>query len=98
MNISVEAMMLSGAFGAVAMGASHRQPHRRAGRRRAQRAAGRGSSTRNLSHRIQINTFVVGLVLNALVLGLTSYLPVSWPGFGATRSPICGSRWLPTSR
>lgn len=27
-----------------------------------------------LSHRVQINTFVVGLVLNALVLGLTSYL------------------------
>ncbi len=28
----------------------------------------------NLSHRAEINTFVVGLVLNALVLGLTSYL------------------------
>jgi simple sugar transport system permease protein len=28
----------------------------------------------NLSHRAEINTFVVGLVLNSLVLGLTSYL------------------------
>jgi simple sugar transport system permease protein len=28
----------------------------------------------NLSHRVQINTFVVGLVLNSLMLGLTSFL------------------------
>lgn len=73
MNISIEAMMLGSAFTSVA----------------AASATGSASTGLlvgvltglvigivhgNLSHRAQINTFVVGLVLNALVLGLTSYL------------------------
>jgi simple sugar transport system permease protein len=73
MNISVEAMMLGAAFTSVATAS-------------ATGSAGVGLAVGvvtglvlgfvhgNLSHRAQINTFVVGLVLNALVLGLTSYL------------------------
>jgi simple sugar transport system permease protein len=73
LNISVEAMMLGAAFTSVASAS----------------ATGSatfglfigvitglviGLIHGNLSHRAQINTFVVGLVLNSLVLGLTSYL------------------------
>lgn len=73
MNISVEAMMLGAAFGSVATAS-------------ATGSASLGLVVgivigmvvafvhANLSHRAQINTFVVGLVLNTLVLGLTSYL------------------------
>ena len=73
LNISVEGMMLSGAFGAVAIGSTTGSPT-------VGLLAGAligllvGLVHANLSHRIQINTFVVGLVLNALALGLTSYL------------------------
>ena len=73
LNISVEGMMLSGAFGAVAIGSATGSP-----------TLGLVVGAvigllvalihANLSHRIQINTFVVGLVLNALALGLTSFL------------------------
>jgi general nucleoside transport system permease protein len=73
MNISVEAMMLSAAFTSVATASATGSA-----------AVGLGVGVMtglvvgfvhgNLSHRVQINTFVVGLVLNALVLGLTSYL------------------------
>ncbi len=75
-NISVEAMMLGGAFGAVA-GASV------TGSATTGLAAGMlvglliGFVHGNLSHRAAVNTFVVGLVLNTLVLGLTSYLIVT---------------------
>jgi ABC-type uncharacterized transport system permease subunit len=73
LNISIEAMMLGGAFCAVA-GAS---------------ATGSASTGlllgvlaglavafvhANFSHRLAVNTYVVGLTLNVLVLGLTSYL------------------------
>lgn len=73
MNISVEAMMLGAAFGSVGVAS-------------ATGSAGLGLVAgivigmlvalvhANLSHRADINTFVVGLVLNALVLGLTSFL------------------------
>jgi simple sugar transport system permease protein len=73
LNISVEAMMLGAAFGSVATAS-------------ATGSASLGLIAgilvglliavvhANLSHRAEINTFVVGLVLNALVLGLTSYL------------------------
>jgi simple sugar transport system permease protein len=76
LNISVEAMMLGGAFCAVA-GAS---------------ATGSASLGLligiaaglavafvhgNFSHRLAVNTYVVGLTLNVLVLGLTSFLSES---------------------
>jgi simple sugar transport system permease protein len=73
LNISVEGMMLSGAFGAVAIGNT-------TGSATVGLFAGAligllvGLVHATLSHRIQINTFVIGLVVNALALGLTSYL------------------------
>jgi ABC-type uncharacterized transport system permease subunit len=73
LNISVEGMMLSGAFGAIAVGSATGSP-----------TVGLLAGAlvgllvalvhANLSHRIQINTFVVGLVINTLVLGVTSFL------------------------
>ncbi len=72
-NISVEAMMLGAAFGSVAVASA-------TGSATIGLIAGVavgmviGLVHGNLSHRAEINTFVVGLVLNALVLGLTSYL------------------------
>ncbi|MER5650917.1 ABC transporter permease [Streptosporangium sp. NPDC002524] len=73
MNISVEAMMLGAAFGSVATASA-------TGSATTGLAAGVligilvGLVHGNLSHRLKINTFVAGLVLNALVLGLTGYL------------------------
>ncbi|MFI6288382.1 ABC transporter permease [Streptomyces sp. NPDC051018] len=73
MNISVESMMLGAAFTSIATASA-------TGSATAGLAVGVmtglviGFVHGNLSHRAQINTFVVGLVLNALVLGLTSYL------------------------
>ncbi|KQW10835.1 ABC transporter permease [Streptomyces sp. Root369] len=73
MNISVEAMMLGAAFTSVATASA-------TGSATVGLVAGVvtglvvGFVHGNFSHRAQINTFVVGLVLNALVLGLTSYL------------------------
>lgn len=73
MNISVEAMMLGAAFTSIATASA-------TGSAGVGLVAGVvtglviGFVHGNFSHRAQINTFVVGLVLNALVLGLTSYL------------------------
>ncbi|MFJ8494903.1 ABC transporter permease [Streptomyces sp. NPDC094038] len=73
MNISVEAMMLGSAFTSVATASA-------TGSATTGLVVGVltglliGWVHGNLSHRAQINTFVVGLVLNALVLGLTSFL------------------------
>ncbi|MEU4833642.1 ABC transporter permease [Streptosporangium sp. NPDC023615] len=73
MNISLEAMMLSAAFGSIAVASA-------TGSATTGLVAGVviglviGFVHGNLSHRLAINTFVVGLVLNALVLGLTSFL------------------------
>ncbi|MGC5013456.1 ABC transporter permease [Streptosporangium sp. DT93] len=73
MNISLEAMMLSAAFGSIAVAST-------TGSATTGLLAGVviglviGFVHGNLSHRLAINTFVVGLVLNALVLGLTSFL------------------------
>ncbi|MFF6780519.1 ABC transporter permease [Streptomyces sp. NPDC012510] len=73
MNISVEAMMLGAAFTSVAAASA-------SGSATIGLVAGvlvgliLGFVHGNLSHRAQINTFAVGLVLNALLLGLTSYL------------------------
>lgn len=72
-NISVEGMMLGGAFSSVAAASV-------TGSATVGLLAGAlvglvvGVVHGNLAHRVQINTFVVGLVLNALVLGLTSFL------------------------
>lgn len=73
LNISVEAMMLSGAYAAVAAASV-------TGSASTGLAAGAlaGAAVALvhalLSHALAVNTFVVGLVLNALALGLTSYL------------------------
>jgi ABC-type uncharacterized transport system permease subunit len=74
-NISIEAMMLSGAFTSIAVASA-------TGSATVGLVAGALSGLviavvhANLAHRIQVNTFVVGLVLNSLVLGLTSFLLV----------------------
>lgn len=73
LNISIEAMLLGSAFTSIAAASA-------TGSASFGLVVGIvtglviGYVHANLSHRAQINTFVVGLVLNALVLGLTSYL------------------------
>jgi simple sugar transport system permease protein len=73
LNISVEAMMLSGAY-AGAMGSS--VMHNAGAGLLWGAAIGVviGVIHGNLSHRLRTNTFVVGITLNVLALGLTSYL------------------------
>ncbi|PBC35903.1 ABC transporter permease [Rhodococcus sp. ACPA4] len=72
-NISVEGMMLGAAFGSVAVASA-------TGSATTGLVAGAlvglviAMVHGNLVHRAHINTFVVGLVLNALVLGLTTFL------------------------
>src|ERR1700730_3207502 len=73
LNISVEAMMLSGAYaGALGSSVSHNAA--------AGFLWGMGAGLlvalihANFSHRLQANTFVVGLTLNVLALGVTNYL------------------------
>ncbi|MBT0772447.1 ABC transporter permease [Kineosporia sp. J2-2] len=81
LNISVEAMMLGAAFGSVAVASA-------TGSATLGLLAGVLIGAlialvhANLSHRAEINTFVVGLALNTLVLGLTSYFIAS-SGFGS---------------
>ena len=73
LNISIEAMLLGAAFASVAAADA-------TGSATLGLLSGVAIGAviaalhANLSHRAEINTFVVGLVLNALVLGLTSYL------------------------
>jgi len=73
LNISVEAMLLSGAFGA---GLGMYWAHQPGVALLVGCAAGLVVALMqgNLSHRLTANQFVVGLALNVLVLGLTSYL------------------------
>ena len=73
LNISVEAMMLGGAYSA-ALGSS--VTHSAELGLLFGMAAGLVIAFihANFSHRLSANTFVVGLTLNVLVLGLTSYL------------------------
>lgn len=94
LNISIEGMMLSGAYCAL-VGAS---------------ATGStvlgllvgiaagfvvGTIHANFSHRLAANTFVVGLTLNALALGLTDYFSTSfsvgYSQIGPTRVPLLAS-------
>ncbi|HZE49269.1 MAG TPA: ABC transporter permease [Jatrophihabitantaceae bacterium] len=73
MNISVEAMMLGAAFTSVAAASA-------TGSATIGLLVGLATGMLvamihgNLAHRAEVNPFVVGLVLNVLVLGLTSYL------------------------
>src|SRR5207248_3774575 len=73
LNISVEAMMLSGAYGGI-LGSSV------AGNAAVGLLFGVGIGVviglihGNFSHRLQVNTFVVGVTLNVLALGVTNYL------------------------
>jgi simple sugar transport system permease protein len=73
LNLSVEAMMLSGAYaGSLGSSVMHNGG---AGLVWGAAAGGAvGVIHGNLSHRLQANPFVVGITLNVLVLGLTSYL------------------------
>jgi general nucleoside transport system permease protein len=96
LNISVEAMMLSAAFASVATASA-------TGSASLGLLVGAavgmliGFIHGNLSHRLQINTFVVGLVLNALALGLTSYL-ITTSTFSSHQVPqlsIPGLRSIP---
>ncbi|GAA5058334.1 simple sugar transport system permease protein [Thermocatellispora tengchongensis] len=79
LNISVEAMMLGGAFTAI-MGSTL------TGSPSAGLAFGVATGLlvafihATFSHRLTVNTYVVGLTLNVLVLGLTSYLFTRTPG------------------
>lgn len=100
LNISVEAMMLGGAFSGAAVASLSNDP-----------TVGLvgGAVTgcviamlhANFSHRLAANTFVVGLTLNASVLGLTSYLINTFTAFheellssvsvpGLSRIPVVG--------
>lgn len=84
MNISVEAMMLGAAFTAVAAAGvtGSASLGLLAG---AVAGAAVGVVHAQLAHRAAVNTFVVGLVLNALVLGLTSFLA---PAAGSDRHQV----------
>jgi ABC-type uncharacterized transport system permease subunit len=94
LNISVEAMMLSGAY-AAALGSSVW------GSAALGLLWGMAAGLlvafihANLSHRLQANTFVVGLTLNVLALGLTNYLlheiDMSPKLMGVTDIPVLSS-------
>lgn len=95
-NISVEAMMLGAAFSSVATASA-------TGSASLGMVAGIitglvvGFVHANLSHRAQVNTFVVGLVLNSLVLGLTSFLITTskFVGHQVSQLSIPGLRSIP---
>lgn len=90
-NLSVEGMMLSGAF-AAAYGASA------SGSPIVGLLCGIAAGLAvafvhaNLSHRLQLNTYVVGLSLNILVLGVTNYMlsttVLDIPATGTLRIPL----------
>lgn len=87
LNISVEAMMLTGAYAAVAVGTA-------TGNLVAGLLAGVAAGLvvaavhANLSHRLTANTFVVGLVLDALALGLTDDLATTFPPGSTQFAPV----------
>ena len=93
-NISIEGMLLSGAFGA-AYG-SHATGSATAGL-----VIGSlvgllvGLGQANLSHRLKINQFIIGLVINLFVLSITSFLAAELSfrpiRFGVLEIPILNS-------
>ncbi|MEL6891194.1 MAG: ABC transporter permease [Actinomycetota bacterium] len=85
LNISVEGMLLAGAFGAVV--GNHLVANSAAGLLvGALFGLAVGALQANLSHRLTANEFVVGLALNVLVLGLTAFLMTSFDIGGARAS------------
>ncbi|MEM8620799.1 MAG: ABC transporter permease [Actinomycetota bacterium] len=86
LNISVEGMLLAGAFGAVV---GYQLIANAAVGMAVGCAFGLlvGSVQANLSHRLTANQFVVGLALNVLVLGLTAFL-ASTIDFGQARAGV----------
>ncbi len=86
LNISVEGMLIAGAFGAVV-------GHQAAGSAIVGLLVGAlfglmvSAIQANLSHRLTANQFVVGLALNVLALGLAAFLNTSI-GFGPARAKV----------
>lgn len=87
LNISIEAMMLSGAYGAVAIATVTSNLILGL-------LAGMGAGLlvaaihANFSHRLAANTFVVGLTLDALALGATDYFSTVFKPGAAKFTPI----------
>lgn len=80
LNISLEGMMLAGAFGSV-MGYQLTSNTIVGVLFGAASGLIVAALQANLSHRLTANQFVVGLTLNVLVIGLTGYLEAQWkPG------------------
>ncbi len=94
LNISIEAMLLGGAFSA-AVASSHFASPTIGLAVGALTGLAIAALHANMSHRLSANTFVVGLTLNTLVIGLTSYLIQGRnlnPGLiGQTRIPVLAS-------
>jgi ABC-type uncharacterized transport system permease subunit len=95
LNISVEAMMLAGAYVGIVVGSVSGIPALAVP---SAMAAGLGVAFihANLSHRLAANTFVVGLTLDVLVLGLTDFFFNLYPNsadshFSTLRVPLLGS-------
>ncbi len=74
LNISIEAMMLAGAYFGDPRGVGHRDGVGGLAARASRPASSSRVIHANFSHRLNANTFVVGLTLNVLALGLTSFL------------------------
>jgi general nucleoside transport system permease protein len=86
LNISVEGMLLAGAFGAVV--GNHLFGAVSAGLLfGCLFGLGVAVVQAELSHRLTANQFVVGLALNVLVLGLTAFLAAAF-GFGPARAGV----------
>ncbi|MGH9089439.1 MAG: ABC transporter permease subunit, partial [Acidimicrobiales bacterium] len=87
LNISIEAMMLAGAYGGVAVATATSNLILGL-------LAGIGAGLlvaaihANFSHRLAANTFVVGLTLDALVLGATDYFSTVFKSGSAKFTPV----------
>jgi ABC-type uncharacterized transport system permease subunit len=77
LNISIEAMMIGGAYTAAVAWTKRSTTSDRARAGAARRRARRVLQA-HLSHQLTIDQFVVGLTLNLLVLGLALFLDSRW--------------------